>query len=61
MLVIGHDQKSCTPTLDYYEIADTDRGLGPSYSTITWTLCTDESAHSVSQPYPRTDRGEVRD
>ena len=42
------------PSLDYYESALISMGIGPSYSTITWTLCTDESAHSVSQSHPWT-------
>ena len=29
-------------------------GIGPSYSTVIWTLCTNESAHSVSQSHPWT-------
>ena len=49
------------PSLDYYESALISMGIGPSYSTIIWTFSTDEFDHSVSQSYPRTDRGEVRD
>ena len=55
------DVKIVYPSSDYYESALISMGIGPSYSTITWTFSTNESAHSVSQPYPRTDRGEVRD